>query len=479
MRLMTLILAAMLLATGVAGAQEHRPPAPAASGASSAELPLGEIGRLIAAAAPGATVEIPAGVYRERIRIDKPLTLVGRDNPVIDAGGKGQIVEIGAPDVTIRGFTLRNTGIDLDAEDAAIRVSAPRAHIEDNQLEDVLFGIDLRESPNSIVRNNTIGGKKLDIARRGDTLRLWRSDRVVVENNRFHDGRDAIIWYSNGVTLRANSADRCRYGLHLMFADDVTIEDNRLAENSVGVYIMYSKNIVMRRNHLVRNRGPSGYGIGFKETDRYTVEHNVIVGNRIGVYLDGSPFTTAQPGLFTFNTVASNDVGIAFLPAVRGNRIVSNNFIDNIEQVSVLGRGELVGNEFWHGETGNFWSDYVGYDEDHDGVGDFVHESRTVFENMLDSEPKLRILIFSPAQQAIEFVGRALPAIRPEPKFTDEVPLMRPVVTVAGDPNIDASPRGLAGVAGILLALGAGVVVAARPPRRPLRRLVLRSGGHS
>lgn len=469
-----LLLSAAILAAaaGLARAQqelpEHVEPASREAARPAPGAPLGQIGRLIAAAADGATIEIPAGIYREQLRIDRPVTLSGQPGAIIDGGGAGDIIEITAPDVTIRGFTIRNTGIDLDQENAAIRALAPRAIIENNTLEDILFGIDLKAAPDSIVRGNRIGGKKLDIARRGDGLRLWRSDNTLVEDNVIHDGRDAILWYSTGVTIRGNTSYDCRYGLHLMFSDEVTIEGNRLEGNSVGVYLMYSAGVEIRGNQLLRNRGPSGYGIGLKETDRFTVEENVIAANRVGVYIDGSPFTTAQPGVFAANTIAFNDIGFTFLPSARGNEIAGNNFIDNIEQIAVAGRGDLSANAFWKGDRGNYWSDYTGYDENRDGVGDFVHESLTLFENMMDREPALRLFLFSPAQQAIEFVGRVLPAVRPEPKFIDEVPLMAPVAVQGAVPAPGAA-RALGATGAGLLALGAGVLWAANP-RAGVRR---------
>lgn len=443
--------------------------APSLGAATSPRAPVlhaGVIGRLLDEAAPGATIEIPSGIYREQLRITKPVTLVGVGDtpPIIDGDGSGDIIEITAPDVTLKGFTIRNTGIDLDQENAAIRVLAPRAVIEDNTLSDILFGIDLREAPDSVIRGNRIGGKPLDIARRGDGLRLWRANNTIVENNVIHDGRDAILWYSTGVTIRGNTARRCRYGLHLMFSDNVRIEDNELSANSVGIYLMYSKGVEITGNRLLRNRGPSGYGIGLKETDQFSVRENLITGNRTGVYIDGSPFTAAKPGEFTRNTIAYNDVGFTFLPSAKNNELVDNNFIDNIDQVSVAGRGNLAANRFWKGDRGNFWSDYTGYDENADGVGDFVHESQTLFENMMDKEPRLRLFLFSPAQQAIEFVGRALPSVRPEPKFTDEVPLMRPVVIEhrASVPAGSLAPLAFTGV--FMLAIGSTIIMLGRDP---------------
>ncbi len=456
-----LAIAASGAASGAQPGAHDAPPAIAPSAATRAEL--GEIGRLIRDAAPGSEVRVPQGVYREHLRIDKPLALIAEGRVVIDGGGSGDIVEITAPGVTLRGFTIRNTGIDLDKENAAIRVVAPRATIESNSLDDILFGIDLREAPDSRVVANRVGGKRLDIARRGDGLRLWRSDRTVIEGNTIHDGRDAILWYSSGVVVRGNVGHDCRYGLHLMYSDNVTITDNEFARNSVGIYLMYSAGVELSGNRLLRNRGPSGYGIGLKETDRFSVRDNLIVGNRSGVYIDGSPFTKAKPGEFARNTIAYNDVGFTFLPSARGNELAENNFIDNIDQVTVSGRGSLAANRFWKGERGNFWSDYTGYDKDADGVGDFVHEPSTLFENLLDREPSLKLFLFSPAQQAIEFVGRAIPAVRPEPKFSDEVPLMRPMPVPQAGRDGTGARAGLAAVGAALVGVGAGLVGVGRP----------------
>lgn len=443
-------LTSILLAAACAGAcladEGHDAPVVIEAAPTVALVNTGVIGALIAAAEPGDTVRVPPGVYREHLRIEKPIVLAGEGNAVIDGGGDGDIVEIVAPDVTIRGFVLRDTGIDLDRENVAIRVSAPRATIEDNVLDDVLFGIDLKQAPGAVIRGNRIGGKQLDVARRGDGLRLWRSDDALIEGNTIHDGRDAILWYSNRITVRANRCLDSRYGLHLMFSDDVVLEDNELTGNSVGVYFMYSKGLTLRGNRMIRNRGPSGYGIGLKETDQFTIENNVIAGNRVGVYIDGSPFTKARPGRFTHNLIASNDVGLTLLPAVRGNQFTGNNFVENLEQVSVQGRGQVVGNDFALNEHGNFWSDYTGYDSDGDGLGEYEHESQKLFENLMDKEPKLRLFLFSPAQQAVEFVGRAIPAVRPEAKFTDPWPLTRPVDIVLKN-QVPPARRGLAGVA--------------------------------
>ncbi len=382
---------------------------------------------LIDAAAPGAVIEVPPGHYEGRLLIRQPLSLRGRGAPILDGRGHGDVLVISAPDVTVEGFVIQGSGADLDGENVGVRVLAPRVRLLNNELRDVLFGIDLKEAPDSVLRGNLIGGKDLDVARRGDGIRLWRADRTVLEDNVVRDGRDAILWYSTGVQVRRNVAERCRYGFHLMYSNDVVLEDNLLRRNSVGVYFMYSSGMVLRHNVIVGNRGPSGYGIGLKDTNAYLLDSNLIAGNRTGIYLDNSPSERTGDSRIWRNTISGNDVGAAFLPSVRGNVIYENAFLDNMEQVAVLGRGELAHNSFERDGRGNAWSDYIGYDRDGDGVGEEPHAASTLFEHMTDREPKLRFWLFSPAQDAVEFIARAVPAVQPEPKFEDPSPLVGPV----------------------------------------------------
>ena len=77
---------------------------------------------------------------------------------------------------------------------------------------------------------------------------------------------------------------------------------------------------------------------------------------------------------------------------------------------------------------GNYWSDYVGYDENNDGVGEMPYKSESLFENLIDKYPNLRVFVFSPVAQAVELASDAFPVIKPEPKVTDMYPLVDPVI---------------------------------------------------
>ena len=179
-------------------------------------------------------------------------------------------------------------------------------------------------------------------------------------------------------------------------------EENRLEHNSVGAFLMYSRNLTVRRNLFARNRGPSGYGMGLKDMDGVVCEDNLFIGNRVGLYLDNSPGSLHLSDHYSGNFIAYNDIGVAFLPAVKRNAFSDNAFIDNIEQVAVMGQGAFEGNHFTVAGRGNYWSDYAGMDLRGDGVGDTPYRARQWFESLGDRIPELRFFWGSAAVAAVE-----------------------------------------------------------------------------
>ena len=378
----------------------------------------------ISQAAAGDTIEVTGGVYEGSLVIDKPLTLIGHEWPVIDGGGEGTVVKITAPNTTIQGFIIRDSGHSLDEENSGLAVEADYVTIVGNHFEDTLFGIYLRAADNGIIRNNFITSKRLDMPRRGDGIRVWSSHDVLVEDNQVFQARDVVLWYSARLTVRGNDVQGGRYGLHFMYCDDAHIEKNRLLHNSVGAFLMYSRRLNMEHNTVAYNRGPSGYGIGMKDLDDAIVRENLFLDNRIGAYLDGSPREVDSIGRFEGNVFAYNDIGVEMLPSVRHNQFVQNSFVENEEQMHIAGGG-LPGDNSW---TANYWSDYAGYDTNGDGQGDIEYKSERLFENLMQREPNLRLFLYSPATNAIDFAARAFPLVKPQPKLVDERPLISPLI---------------------------------------------------
>lgn len=441
--------------SGVSASEEHRS--------------VDEIVRLIDAAEDGSTVRVPSGIYEGNLVVTKPVTLDGQGLVTIDGLGIGTVIELRVPQTTLRGFTIRGSGSTVDHEPAGVRVFDGPVVIEDNRFEDIYFGIDLRQSPESIIRNNHILGKDLELGRRGDGIRLWWSHGCVIENNTVLGLRDMVFWYSEDLIIRRNHVSMSRYGLHFMYSHHTLLTENELIENSVGIYLMYSNGITLTHNRVINNRGSSGYGIGLKDCDDIIVEHNALLANRVGVYIDNSPSSVDSIGRIAYNSLSFNEIGLLATPITHGNVVTENAFIENEEQVAVHGGGQLTLNQFSKDGRGNFWSDYAGYDLANDGIGDNPHAPRSLFRNLLAREPNLRIFVHSPAQQAIELTARAFPDLSPEPMFTDPDPLtIAPSLDLmTSTSRISRTPMVATSIGLVLMSVAFGCLFARQPRLLP------------
>jgi nitrous oxidase accessory protein len=429
-------------------------PAQAQAPDATVTITAEELATAVAAARDGDTIEVRGGTFSGKLVIDKRLTLIGHDWPVIDGLNQGTVVEISGPGTHFSGFVIKNSGSVLDQENSGLSVITTDVTVENNRFEDTLFGIYFKEAHGSVVRGNTISSKELEVQRRGDPIRIWYSTDVLIEGNEVDKGRDVVLWYSERLTVRDNHVSNGRYGLHFMYCDDALIENNLLRDNSVGSFLMYSRRLTMRDNTIANNRGPSGYGVGLKDMDDAVIEDNLFLNNRVGAHLDTSPREIDSIGVFSGNVFAYNDIGVEMAPSVQRNMFSGNSFVENEEQVSVSGGGVLQGNSWTVDGRGNYWSDYAGYDADGDGQGDMAYKSERMFENLMQQEPMLRMFIYSPASNAIDFAAHAFPVVKPKPKLVDEQPFMTPMIPTGAPPLPQPENTGW-------LWLGGGLIVLA------------------
>lgn len=383
--------------------------------------PYTSISEALADAQPGDTILVRGGVHTALV-IDKSVTIRGEAGAVIDGGGIGDVVTIDAPGVILEGFELRNSGTVMYEEHAGVTVLQPDVIVRNNTLRDVLFGIYVKQGDNALIEGNHVVGYDLDVHSRGDGLRAWYSNGARFIDNRVEQTRDVILWFSNDAVVEGNVITDGRYGLHFMYDDGMVVRGNEVRDNSVGMFLMYSSNVTVDDNLIADSFGPSGYGIGLKEIANLEVNDNVILRNRIGVSFDTVPHGQDAFASFTGNLVAFNHAGMSFQPSTERVELLTNSFDRNGSQIEIRGGGDLAGNT-WNAERGNYWSDYVGYDADGDGIGDLAYEPNSLFESMRDEEPVLALFNYSPAALAVDFAARAVPNLRPSPKVVDEAPL--------------------------------------------------------
>jgi len=419
------------------------------------------ISSAIAAAHPYDTVRVAAGVYEEHLSIDQPITLLGQEGAVIDGGGQGIVITINATSV-VDGFTIRGSGTSQPMEHSGILAeNADGLVVTRNRFEDVLFGVYVKTSHGVSIRDNYIEGKDLPVPRRGDAIRLWSSNGGRVNSNVVRRARDVVIWFSDSAIVRDNYVTESRYGLHYMYSDDNYFEGNEFVDNDVGAFLMYSKNLTFRNNVFASARGITGRGLAFKDTDNISASDNILIGNATGLLVDNSPTNEGVTNLFERNVVMFNDVGVALLPSVHSNVFRNNDFLENMNPVAVSGGGTAAGN----GWEGNYWSDYVGFDANGDGIGDTPYVHERLSNDLFAKHKDLSIFSMSLATSALDLVSRVIPLLQPTPVVVDS----HPILSQGDFRQTESAKIDLAG-AGVLFfasVLSAGV---AFKFRRPFRR---------
>lgn len=388
---------------------------------------LGSLQALIDQAKPGDVLTPEPGTYAGPLVIDKALTLDGRDQVVIDGGGKGTLILLKTDGATIRNLRLTNSGDSHNDIDSGIQVRGNFNVIKDNVIDNCLFGVDLQQSNNNIVRRNRISSKPVELGVRGDAIRFWYSYKNQATDNIIRDSRDTVVWYSQDNLIARNDARRGRYSLHFMYSHVNRVENNHYENNSVGIFLMYSDGIILRNNTIINASGPTGVGIGFKDTSDVEISGNKVLSCANGIYLDLSPYQPGTTNRFTNNLIAFNGVAVRWLPGRDGNVFIGNRFEGNITQV-VLDGGAGKGATFntWEG---NYWDDYEGFDRDGDGIGDTPYEQYTYADRLWMDLPPAQFFKGSPMLEVIDFLERLAPLSEPKRLARDEKPL-RSVDTV-------------------------------------------------
>ena len=420
----------------------------------------------LARLASGGTLRVKPGRYPGHLIVDRPAHLVGIGNPVLDAGGNGTVVRLRAAGSSIEGFTVQGSGTNHDREDTGISVEAARTTVRNNWLRDVLFGIYAKNADNSRIENNTVTGKNLTMADKGDGIKVWYSPSITVTGNTTHGVRDNLMWFSSGCTVSNNHLLDGRYAIHLMWSDNCHISGNVAEHNSVGAYVMYSVTLHLTGNTFRDNRTSTGLGIGLRDTDSVTLTDNVLVHNRMGLNLFNTPRTAGTVNRFSKNLVAYNDLGVSSESTSKGDIFTGNDFIENVQQVGGDDEQSLAGITWAKNGRGNYWSDYSGYDGDGDGVGDTAYAPRQTFENLVDANPDFALLSLSPAAKALDWAANAFPVFGSTTTINDPAPLTKPVTTAEAAKEDGVTLPLLAG-AGALALIGGVLVLAIRRPGRP------------
>ena len=160
----------------------------------------------------------------------------------------------------------------------------------------------------------------------------------------------------SGFTIQNSS----RYGLYILscFGNDSLVKNNIFRDNHLcGLVIYDSDNDIVSGNAFFDNY----WGLYLGSTKYSSCFNNVFSSNNESLYLSCYVFcTTIHNNIFT-----NSDLAVDVYGGCPSNLFYHNDFISNKRNANDDSRN------FWdNGSQGNYWSNYMGQDNNSDGIGD-------------------------------------------------------------------------------------------------------------
>ncbi len=371
----------------------------------------------LARAAPGDTLRLAPGTFSGDLVVALAgMTIEGEPGAVVLGSGTGDTIKVTAPDVTIRGLTIRGSGLSLIDKNSGVFLdrTADRAQVTDNRLEDNLISVYLDGPHDAVVRDNRIDGlRRLRRTERGPAVSLWNTPGSQIVNNDIRSGRDGVFSVSSSRNVvRGNSFHGLRFAVHFMYTNDSEVTGNLSEGNEVGYVMMYSDRL---RLHDNVSDGDRDHGLLFNYVNSGRIESNAVRNSEKCVFI-----YNASKNRFAGNWFEGCQIGVHFTAGSERNEITGNAFVGNRTQVMYVGTRLL---DWSVNGRGNYYSDNPAFDLNGDGIADTVYRPNNLMDQVIWRAPAAKLLLNSPAMQVVRWAQAQFPAIHPG-GVIDTAPLM-------------------------------------------------------
>lgn len=352
----------------------------------------------------GDVIELDNKTYHERIIIDKPVTLSGQKNTVIDGEHKGTVVQVKSKHVILKNMTIKNSG---RSRSSAMEASCVRNMESHNQfinlkLHTCYHGMYLNIGDDTKVINNDITGY-LDgnTGSKGYGIYIKKTNGNLIKGNQIKYSRDGIFFeYSNDNKIYNNKISKTRYGLHYMYSNFNTFKGNEFIANIGGAAVMHSDNIVLKNNKFSFNQGSQAFGLIVQGSRDIEIKNNEFHLNQRGLYIEQSTLINVHDNEF-FN----NKVGMEIWDSASELTFTKNKYNENKVPVVLVGKSNNL--HFNKNKIGNYWQEPV-FDLNQNGVGDTPYKQSSTLGTLLKENELAYLFINSPAISIFERGNRLL-----------------------------------------------------------------------
>jgi len=237
------------------------------------------ITKAIEAAEPGTRILIHPGLYKENLKLEKPLELIGdgeRDEIVIEAR-ESHVIMFNTEFGRISNLTLRQTS---RRQFYGVSISQGRLELEDCDITSQSIAcIAIYDSADPRLRRNRIHDGQMG------GVYVYQNGRGTLENNEIFGNATSGIAITEGgdPTLRHNFIHTGRgSGVYVYENGKGTLEDNNISNNAgAGLEIRTGSYPTLRRNTITKNNYE---GIWVSENAGGIFEENDLRGNIRGAW---------------------------------------------------------------------------------------------------------------------------------------------------------------------------------------------------
>lgn len=365
----------------------------------------------------GTTLRPPPGVYTGPIVIKNAITLEGGGEVTIDGQGQGTVLTIKADGVSVRGLRLTGSGNSHDSMDAGVLIQANQTLLEQNVIDDVLFGIHIQQGDGNILRDNDISSKQEVTSLRGEGVRIWYGHENVIENNRIHHARDLLLTNSSENRIVGNELIHNRISIEFIYSPDNLIKDNLISHNDTGIVAIYSDGLRIENNRIAHIRNTGSSALAIKESSQVRISGNNVFHNSTGLTAN-SPIFPENILYLEDNNFSYNNIAMYFYGEKGGHVVHDNRFLENLTTIAVSHAASARNNDW----QGNLWDDYKGFDRDADGFGDTPHTIKLYADRIWMDRPVTQFFRGTPVMGMIDLLERLAPFSEPGTVLTDERP---------------------------------------------------------